>query len=200
MLDHFVKETPMALALRIGAPYLSVLIFWVWLENGLLALLAYHAQILFWAIQSQKPNFSISKQALGVVTPTAFCGVVTYFFLPYLVKLPVSEWLARFKVTGVTLSFLVPYFGVIHPFLEQAHWRPICQGMRLGHWFFAGYHMLVIHSLLSLPWLIISFFLLTAVSYLWSYLARKEGSYFPSTLIHICADFGMILAVWLLVS
>lgn len=95
---------------------------------------------------------------------------------------------------------MIPYFGIIHPVLEQVHWTLLREQSRAAHFFFAGYHMLVIFSLVTLPWMIFCFIALTAASFAWQWLTRKSGSLLPSTLSHILADLGMILAAYLALS
>ena len=61
---------------------------------------------------------------------------------------------------------------------------------------FAGYHMLVLHSLLSTPWLILTFIVLTTASVVWQQMTKYSlGLALPIT-SHILADFGVIVAAW----
>ncbi len=59
---------------------------------------------------------------------------------------------------------MVAYFGLVHPLLEQAHWTPLREATPIAHVAFAGYHMLVLASLLTVPWLAVCFVILTAAS------------------------------------
>ena len=59
-----------------------------------------------------------------------------------------------------------PYFGLVHPVLERVHWSPLRERTPFAHPIFAGYHLLVLSSLLSVSWLLISFALLTTASFL----------------------------------
>lgn len=63
-----------------------------------------------------------------------------------------------------------------------------------AHVFFAGYHMLVLRSMVTVPWLIFCFVALAAASFIWLLLTRQADSLLPATLSHILADLGIIIA------
>lgn len=188
--------------MKVLAPYLAVLLFWVWLENGWLAILAYHAQVLL--LHDKERDFKVFARitkSWPLILPAAATGIIAYLLLPHLTKLPISSWLSRFHLEGWGLLLIAPYFGIIHPFLEQAHWQPLWEKHRTcAPLFFAGYHMLVLYSLLPWHWLLAAFAILTAISHLWLKMRKEEGAIIAPTLIHICSDLGMIVAVLLLVN
>lgn len=191
-----------SLILRIIAPYLAVLVFWVWLQNGWLAILAYHAQIVYWACKEKKiPHLLGSlKQTWWITLPTIFTVVITYFLLPHIIEPEVlKEWFSAYKLTGTALLIMVPYFGIFHPVLEEMHWRRITNETQWGHLFFGAYHGMVLISLCALPLVLVAVLGLIGVSFLWSYLYKKEGSLLSPILFHIFADLGMITAAVLLI-
>ena len=91
---------------------------------------------------------------------------------------------------------MIPYFGLIHPFLEQLHWTGLRDRTPLAHPVFAGYHMLVLYSLLTIPWLIMLFVILTAASLIWQQMGKKSNSLLPATMSHILADLGVVVVAW----
>ena len=93
---------------------------------------------------------------------------------------------------------MIPYFGVIHPYIEQVHWAELREKTFLAHFMFAGYHMLVLYSLLTLPWLILCFVTLAAASYIWQYMTKQAGSLALPVLSHILADLGVVIAAWII--
>ena len=116
----------MSLILRISAPYLAVLVFWVWLENGWLAILAYHIQILFWESRSESLRFFAPiKFSWKFLIPSFFTGLIAYFFLPFIVEMPLKDWFSNHEISKASLAWLIPYFGILHPVLEQRHWQRI---------------------------------------------------------------------------
>ena len=126
----------------------------------------------------------------------ALAGPLLYLLLPYITKTDLSTWLHAHHVSGISLLLMIPYFGFIHPILEQMHWAPLRAHTPVSHLMFAGYHMLVLHSLLSTPWLILTFIVLTTASVVWQQMTKYSlGLALPIT-SHILADFGVIVAAW----
>jgi hypothetical protein len=92
---------------------------------------------------------------------------------------------------------MIPYFGLVHPLLEQLHWGPLRERTPWAHVFFAGYHVLVLGSLLRLPWLVLCALLLAGASMAWKHMAKRTGSLGAPVASHVGADLGVILAAWL---
>jgi hypothetical protein len=186
------------LALKMVAPYLAVGVFWIYFHNGWLALLTYHAQILWWSrgrlAGLVRPHWTPLSL---LVVPAALTGPVLYFALPYITRIDLGAWLARYQLTGAGLLAMVFYYGFVHPVIEQTHWAPLRERTPVAHVAFAGYHVLVLYSLLPVPWLAVSFGVLATVSWLWERLARESGSLLPAIASHVAADLGMIVVAWM---
>ena len=196
MLSHAnIKQT-----VKMLAPYIAAGIFWCVFENGWLTILVYHAQILLWNRNSfsgtQKPRFC---QNLFMALPAALAGPLLYFLLPYITRADLALWLEQYHLSGISFMIMIPYFGLVHPLLEQIHWTPLREDNPIAHIMFAGYHILVLQSLLTIPWLILCFVLLVTASYAWRYM-DKTGEPAVSKVSHIAADLGIIIAVWLRIS
>lgn len=183
------------------APYLAVGLCWSMLSNGWLALLAYHAQILFWARPFRPETFVPWRQpAMLLALPAALAGPLLYVLLPYMAHVDLGVWLTHHGLAGWTLWLMIPYFGLVHPVLEQIHWGPLRRQTLLAHPAFAGYHMLVLYSLLTVPWLVVCFIVLATSSFLWHQMAERSGSLAAPTLMHVLADLGIVVAAWLSVG
>jgi len=187
--------------LKMLAPYLAVVIFWTGLSNGWLAILAYHAQIILWATISPRINGrkaiigTLNRRAILLALPTVCAGPLLYYLLPHVTNIELTIWLAEHQLSSFALLCMIPYFGIIHPFLEQLHWFSLRQETAISHVMFAGYHMLVLSSLFSLPWLILSFVLLSIVSLLWTYITMQTKGIMLAYISHALADAGLIIAV-----
>jgi len=186
--------------LKVLAPIIAILIGWCWLENAWIAILGYHGQICLWMIVG-KDEYRIGRvdKSWVLILPLACSGVIAYFLLPLLIRVDLTDWLGDYGLGNRSFYLMVIYFGLVHPFLEQRHWRPLCNEKVFGHVIFAGYHVLVLMSLLTVPMVILAFFVLLGASLFWSWLYLREGSGLAATITHIFADFGMILAVLLLI-
>lgn len=201
MSKHRDKSIKAKLVLKLLTPYFSVIVFWVFLHNAWLALLGYHLQILFWSKKSpfDKP-WPNQKFYIAISLAMSVAGLFIYFVLPLISKLDLSAWLLQYQLTGWSWLLIIPYFGLIHPFLEQAHWGPLRDKTLTAHLFFAGYHAIVLYSLLPIFWLLASFIVLAIASFIWQQIAKHSNSYFAPVLSHILADFGVVIAAWLLLQ
>jgi len=187
----------MKLTLKLLVPYIAVALFWCIWRNAWLALLAYHVQILFWSRTSWQgmrmpPRCSVA----WLVLPAALAGPVVYLILPGITRSDVSVWLASYQLSGDAFLFMIPYFGLVHPVLEQLHWQPLREQTAWAHAVFAGYHLLVLATLLTVPWLTLCFVVLAGSSVAWKRLARATRGVAVPALSHILADLGIIVAAW----
>lgn len=184
--------------LKLAAPYIAVGVFWSIFHNAWLAILAYHAQILIW---SPRPFSGFSRleseKTLIMALPFAAAGPILYFMLPTATHTDLSSWLAQHHLLRLPLVFMIPYFGLVHPVLEQAHWASLREDTPVAHLMFAGYHMLVLYSLFSTPWLVSCFVILATVSFIWRKMAKRSNSLLVPLTSHILANMGIIIAAWM---
>lgn len=186
-------ELSLFLILRMLAPYFSVIVGWLCFKNGWLAILLYHAQIIFWALlKEESPRITgLIKFTHTWILPSLLLGVAAFLLLPVLISHSgFREWLNIYKLLGYSLVLMIPYFGLLHPILEEYHWRPITEITSWGHFFFAFYHALVLYSRFPL-WLVVLCVLgLLLVSVLWSEMYKREGHMLSAILFHIFADLS----------
>lgn len=183
--------------LKALAPYAAVLIFWCVWSNAWLAILAYHAQILLWnwgGLRKMRPPQT--RKDLFLAFPTVLAGPVLYLLLPVITRTDLSVWLNAYHLSGPSLVLMIPYFGLVHPVLEQVHWHPLREHSAWFHPVFAGYHMIVLSALLTLPWLILCFGVLAGASFAWRLIYHKSRGLTVPVLSHILADLGVVVAAW----
>lgn len=186
------------LTFKLLAPYFAVGVFWCVFSNAWLAIVAYHVQILFWRRKSLSGmRWPTPDRILLLVLPAAVAGPLLYFLLPYMIHTDPATWLADHRLSRVSLLMMVPYFGLLHPCLEQLHWTKLRESTPVAHPMFAGYHLMVLHSLLTPPWLVVCFIVLTTVSIMWQQLSRKTQGLDAALVSHVLADLGIIIAAWL---
>ncbi len=185
--------------LKLLTPYFAVGIFWCVFSNAWLAILAYHLQILFW-LQRPLPVLSLphSRRLVLSIIPALAAGPLFYLLLPLITRTNIILWLADYNLTGISLYIMIPYFGLIHPYLEQLHWTGLRSSTPRAHPLFAGYHMIVLYSLLTISWLFVSFLLLNAISYAWHQATLRSGNTFVAVLSHTLADLSIIIAAVLM--
>jgi hypothetical protein len=186
------------LYLKILAPYLAVVIFWCIFKNAWLTIIVYHAQIVFW---SKKSLFRLRMpdrtSIIFAALPVVITGPLLYFILPFIIHTELAVWLTNYHFSRVSFIMMIPYFGLLHPFLEQIHWAPLRERTPATHPMFAGYHILVLYSLLTVPWLVVCFVILTTASLMWQKIMKKSNSLVVPVLSHVIADLGIIVAALL---
>ena len=184
--------------LRLLVPYAAVLVFWYGLDNAWLTVAAYHLLILFFARgRLALPRRPPQRRHLLLALPAILAGPLLYLLLPHLAGDRLAAWLAARGMSPSLILLLLPYFAIVHPWLEQTHWDPLRQRTGLSHPLFAGYHVIVLTSLTTWPWMVFVFCMLTLVSYLWGLLTRHTKSLTPAYLSHALADLGIVIAAWM---
>jgi membrane protease YdiL (CAAX protease family) len=136
----------------------------------------------------------------------ALAAPVVYFMWPWFAAsgsiLP--EWLARYGLTGWAWLCLLPYFSIVHPILEEIHWRGISPGPVTGicrqDLLFAGYHVLVLFQPVRAPWLLLVFAVLAGSSVFWRWAAERFGGYGLPVLTHAVADAAVVVGVHFLLQ
>jgi hypothetical protein len=195
--------------IQAAVPYMAVIIGLYFCHHAWTALLLYHFQIILCACFFKADirnllfaGFSL-KCFLFFVLPLLFLGPFLYLILPYMINdgVVLKEWLQGYGVSQKSFIILFPYFCTIHPLLEEIHWgkfRKLEKQQDMLFFFFAGYHILVLATLLSYIWLIIGFIVLIIVAWLWAMLFHKlRGGIIPF-FSHIAADIGIISAAYVI--
>ena len=185
------------------APWIAVGVFWLWLRSAWATILVYHALILLLPgrrLRDVARGWS-TRLALASSVPCLLAGPLTWLLLPSMVRTPAGEWLASYGLSGWALLLIVPYYGLVHPVLEQAHWGPLRarHGLSLpASALFAGYHGLVLSTLMKPVWIAACLAVLFASSLAWTAIQRRTGGLAVPAISHAAADLGMMVAAVLL--
>lgn len=183
--------------LRMAAPTLAVAVGMGLFRSGLLAMALYHLQVLLWRPGIAARSLASKPGATWVAVAAGFglAGPVLYLLGPLL--LPpgaLAGWLDRYGLGASALRWLVPYFGLVHPILEELHWRPLRRHGLRCHASFAAYHLFVLAGLLPPVLLVAIGAALAAASWLWGRMEVQCGSSRLPILAHALADLGIVLA------
>jgi len=156
---------------KLLAPYIAVTLFWCVWPNAWLAILAYHAQILAWNRPVLRGlRWPKDRRCLLLAIPTVFAGPALYLLLPMITRTELSVWLDAYRLSGPSLWLMIPYFGFVHPVLEQAHWHSLREATAWSH-----------------P---------VGASFAWQRMANQSGSLTLPAVSHILADLGVVVAAW----
>ncbi len=191
-------------------PYVAVLIGMHGFHSAWLAIILYHLGIVATLVRRSAGSFHrvFSGYRLAVLLPgvlvCALAAPVVYFIWPWLEASDgiLRPWLERFGLVGWKWWLLVPYFSMVHPVLEELHWRGIApRPFRRFCWqdlLFAGYHVQVLFQLVRWPWLVVVFAVLAASSVFWRWSAARFDGYGVAIATHAVADAAIMVAVVLL--
>lgn len=181
-------------------PWIAVLVFWTWLHSAWATIIAYHSLILLfsWSEMKHVARGWNLRMFLVFAMPCVLAGPLTWLLLPVMTGVPIRSWLSSYGLEGAALLLMVPYYGLIHPFIEQAHWSKLRRHSKLGlpaSMMFAGYHGLVLSTLMRPVWVVVCVVVLSGTSITWRWMEeRKTGGLLVPALTQVLADAGMILA------
>lgn len=201
--NRSVPRTAVSAIAGMLAPWMAVGVFWLLLESAWATILVYHALILLFSgrhLREAAEGWD-TRTALASALPCLLAGPLTWLLLPSMVRVPVDQWLAAYGLQGWALVLMVPYYGIVHPFFEQAHWGRLrsLPGFSVpAAIMFAGYHGLVLSTLMEPVWIAACLAVLFGSSLAWTAISRRTGGIAVPALSHAAADSGMILAAFLL--
>ncbi|MCP4547686.1 MAG: hypothetical protein GY835_14595 [bacterium] len=194
-------------------PYGAVLVGLYLLRHAWAAILLYHVGILSTLLlnrQNVHPGLLFrgwNRGALLATLPVALLGGPALLILwPWLRSGEglLAAWMQSHHLTGTGWIVFIIYFSLIHPLLEELHWRTLTARAALRPCrldaAFAGYHVLVLLPLLRGYWLAIGFLLLLGASLFWRWSARRFGGHAVPLVTHAVADASIILFTALLLS
>jgi hypothetical protein len=177
-----------------AAPYLAVGVFLFVFHSAWLAILGYHVQIVAWSRgRIGIPDRPKGSALTSFLLPCALVGPALWVMLAFSPSVHLAPWLATYHLTGWAVLAMVPYYAVVNPVLEEVHWTPLRERTAFAHVAFAGYHVMLLSTLLAWPWLVVAFAALTVASMVWKRSSREARSLVPAILSHGTADLGIIV-------
>jgi hypothetical protein len=189
-------------------PYIAVLVGMYVFHNAWLTILLYHIGIVL-LLMYRRPEDLWSRmwkgaRSLWLIPGILGCALATpiiYFMWPWfeVPDLNLSAWLVRYGLGGWPWVCLIPYFSIVHPVLEEIHWRRISpekvEGLCWQDFLFAGYHVLVLFQIIRVPWLIFIFVVLVGSSFCWRWSTLRFKGYGLAIITHGVADAAVIVGV-----
>ena len=205
------KSYILNLSIQTAVPCAAVLIGLNICRSAWLAILIYHILIIFYLTKQPKKylkniykGWSL-KWFMMLVLPILLMMPLVLLFAKtiFLNNIDMKTWLAQRGLSGVSLIIFLFYYVLINPPLEELYWMrlrhsPVLQ--YLVHTMFAGYHIIVLSSLFYWPWLCVTFFALTVISYIWSYTdIHLKGGFIP-VLSHAMSDLAIAIIALKMIS
>lgn len=198
--------------LAVALPFICVSVGLYRLQSAWAAILFYHTGIvlLLAAVGSGdvgrlvRNGFSPRRLALMSLL-CALAGVGIVWCWPWMGResVALTDRLAFFGLEGMGLYLFLAYFALVHPILEELHWRGtlfVNEGLPTGRdAAFGAYHVLVLLVFVKPLWIVAAFATLTVVAWLWRRAAHRAGGLAVPVLSHMVADVSVALAVLFLV-
>jgi hypothetical protein len=206
--ERAVEATPLGTVGRIAAaavPYAAVLIGLFVLHNAWVAIGLYHAGMIAFLIRARAgPTRRFGKAngwlLAGFVVIGGSGGVLLWVLWPIISVegARLGSWIAGLGLEGRSWIVFGFYFSTIHSVIEELYWRGYLARTGGRQTFFdvsfAGYHALVLSTLLTLPWLVVTVVVLTTAAAAWRSVAARWGGLTIPVWSHIAADVSVILA------
>ncbi len=142
-----------------------------------------------------------SSIPIGAAVAGACAGLLLYMLWPSLgfINDP-DSYVRTIGLNERTWPAFLAYFILTNALIEEYYWRGYLGsvGKRIGlnDLMFAGYHVLVLASLIEPVWLLGAFVCLTAGAWLWRQMNHLNGGLLASTVSHLTADATVILTVF----
>jgi len=198
--------------ISLAVPYIAVYVGLCALKNAWIAIVLYHFGMALFLIADGKGKLFKSLASgwnwTAVAGSAAVCAVVgpAVFVLWQYMQLEgicLKTSLMSFGLYGVSWWLFVIYFSTVHPLLEELYWRGYLKAdykyLSWSDFAFAGYHILVLVWFIRLPWLAVSFVVLSTAACGWRYIVHKFGGLGIPLLSHIVADISIIAAISVLI-
>ena len=190
-------------------PYLAVWVGLFFFKNAWVAMVGFHVAIvvvLLW-LRSAPPIGILIKPApwKSIALHISLClmgGVGLYFLWDLLgVADTLSAQLKRLGIDDGTWPWLIAYFSLVNPFVEEYFWRGALSSNALsphsGDLVYAGYHVLVVWNMAQPQAILLMLFSLIFAGWLWRQVYRRDGSLLAPVLGHMAADLSILMAVYL---
>lgn len=183
-------------------PAWATLIGLNFLDHPLVAVALYHFGILLclrWKVFATARLFRGFNLSLfvGLGAACLLTWPLVQLLWPRMVlpTVDLQNLLTHWHLRGPPVWIFVFYSITIHPLLEESFWRGLMPDRWISDALYAGFHMLVLYTLIHPGWLPLAFFVLFFAASVWRLLVRKTGGLVLPVLTHALADLGVILAV-----
>jgi len=189
-------------------PFICVSVGMYRLQSAWAAILLYHAGIVL--LLAAAGSGDVKRlvrtgfrpgRVLLILLACALAGVGIVGFWPWMGResLALGDRLSFFGLDGASLYLFLAYFSLIHPVLEELHWRGtlfVTEGAPTGRdAAFGAYHVLVLLVFVKPMWILLAFVTLTTVAWMWRRAAHRAGGLAIPVVSHMVADVSVAVAV-----
>ena len=191
--------------ISMAVPYIAVFIGLYVLKNAWVALGLYHLGIAMFLVADGRGKLLRKIRSGWNPVAVAACAIVCALIGPAIFILwqymqlgdvCLKVTLMNFGLNGLSWYVFIIYFSTVQPFLEELYWRGYLESNhKYLSWTdlaFAGYHVFVLAWFIKLPWLVVSFVVLSIAASAWRYIAHRFGGLAVPLFSHLLADISII--------
>jgi hypothetical protein len=191
-------------------PYLAVWAGLYWFKNAWLALIGFHAAMLF-VLGIARPEIPINilfrsrhpRWILSGMGLSASCGIAIYYLHSFLgIADDLSSQLEQIGLNRSTWPMFIAYFSLVNPFVEEYFWRGFlgsdAKGLHVGDLFYAGYHGLVLIGKIHPLMIFLALAGLIFIGWFWRQIRRTDDGLLIPVFGHLTADLSILISVYLI--
>jgi hypothetical protein len=191
-------------------PYLAIWAGLFLFKSAWFAMIGFHLSILLVLLIArpgipvqilfQTKHFTWTRRS---ILACAGVGAAIYFFHPHLgVAADLSLQLELLGLTPSNWPVFIAYFSLVNPFIEEYFWRACLgsdtRGVYPGDAIYAGYHSLVLWTMVHPVMNLVSFLTLAFTGWLWRQIRLEDEGLLVPVLGHLAGDFTIMLSVYLI--
>jgi uncharacterized protein len=192
------------------APYAALAISFFVLHNAWIALLSFHLSMLVFIIfnRSRLPwrtDFKSRHLKIYLINILMGAAALVFYFSWPLSGIPqdVQPILKSIGLSQGNYLYLLAYFVVVNPWIEEYFWRgylgSASKGITPSDALFAGYHVMLLATVIGPLWLIPAFVILFSAAWFWRQCDRWSQGLGASILSHIAADAAISVVLILMI-
>ena len=192
------------------APYAALAISFFILHNAWIALVSFHLSMLAFIFLNRsriswRANFKSGNYKIYIINTVMGAAAIVFYFLRPLWGLDqdVQPILKSIGLSQGNYLYLLAYFVVVNPWIEEYFWRGYlgnaAKGITPGDLLFAGYHVMLLATVIGAIWLIPAFVILFSAAWFWRQCDRWSRGLGASILSHIAADAAISVVLILMI-
>jgi hypothetical protein len=192
------------------APYAALAVSFFILHNAWIALLSFHLSMLAFIFLnrsriSSRANFKNGNYKIYLINAAMGAAALVFYFLWPLSGIPqdVHPVLKSIGLSQGNYLYLLAYFVAVNPWIEEYFWRgylgSAAKGITPSDVLFAGYHVMLLATVIGAIWLIPAFVILFSAAWFWRQCDRWSQGLGASIISHIAADAAISVVLILMI-
>jgi membrane protease YdiL (CAAX protease family) len=152
-----------------------------------------------------RANFKSGHSKIYIINAVMGAAAMVFYFLWPLSGIPqdVHPVLQGIGLSEGNYLYLLAYFVLVNPWIEEYFWRgylgSTSKGITPCDVLFAGYHVMLLATVIGAIWLVPAFVILSSAAWFWRQCDRWSQGLGASILSHITADAAISVVLILMI-